>query len=82
MGYSFQIRPSEAEKGYELSCDGVLPRSVHCDQLLHALMEAAQRGRNLPGDIQIYDGRGKLMEVLPLDSKRALNRALRACRVS
>ena len=81
MGYSFQIRPSESESGYELSCDGVLPKSVHCDQLLHALMEAAQRGRDLNGDIQIFDGRGKLMEVLPLDSRKTLNRAMRACRL-
>lgn len=81
MGYSFQIRPSNSERGYELSCEGVLPRSVHCDELIHALLEAAQRGRNLGGDIEIYDGRGKLMEVLPLDSKRVLNRALRACRI-
>ncbi|MHA3773275.1 hypothetical protein ACXR0O_17215 [Verrucomicrobiota bacterium sgz303538] len=81
MAYSFQIRPADSDNGYELSCDGVLPKSVHCDQLLHALMEAAKRGRNLNGTIQIFDGRGKLMDVVPLDSQKTLNRAMRACRL-
>jgi hypothetical protein len=78
--FSFQIRPLRAGQGYELSCEGVLHETVRYSKLLHALMEAAQRGKHLAGAIEIFDARGELMEVLPLQSGKALNRAFHACK--
>ncbi len=81
MAFTFQIRPLLFEKGYELSCDGVLPERVRHGHLLHALVQAAQTGRALAADVQIFDDRGELMETLPLGSPKRLHRALRACGV-
>ncbi len=79
MAFAFQIRPLSSEHGYELSCDGVLPERECHGRLLHALMQAVQLGRHLPAEVQIFDGRGVLMETLPLGSRRSITQAFRAC---
>ena len=67
MPFHFQIRPvGEVEQGFELSCEGILPDSVHHPRLIQAVIHAVQVGSHLPGEIRVYDCTGELAEVLPL----------------
>jgi hypothetical protein len=67
MHFHFQIRPvGQAEQGFELTCEGIFPNSVHHPRLIQAVIHAVQIGSHLNGDIRVYDCMGELAEVLPL----------------
>ena len=66
MPFTFQIRPVSLEKGFELSCEGILAQPVRHRPLLNAIVHAAQLGRDLNGEIRIYDRKGRLVDTLPL----------------
>ncbi len=66
MPFAFQIRPLSLARGFELTCEGVLPSARNHSRLFEAIVQAAQLGRDLDGEIQIFDDAGHLIEVLPL----------------
>jgi len=66
MPFAFQIRPISIERGFYLSCAGILPDEVRHPRLIDAIVQAAQLGRDLDGEIQIFDSQGLLAETLPL----------------
>ncbi len=66
MSFIFQIRPVSLEKGFDLSCEGLLKEDVREPRLIDAVVHAVQLGRELDGEIQIFDVEGCVAEVLPL----------------
>lgn len=66
MSFAFQIRPLSLARGFELTCDGILPDAQNHPRLIEAIVQAAQLGRDLDGEIQIFDATGHLIEALPL----------------
>ena len=66
MPFIFQIRPVSLEKGFDLSCEGLLEHEVRKPRLIEAVDHAVQLGRDLDGEIQIFDVAGRVAEVLPL----------------
>jgi hypothetical protein len=68
MPFAFQIRPISIEQGFYLSCEGIMRDQVRHPRLIDAIVHAAQLGRDLDGEIQIFDAQGFLAESLPLPS--------------
>ncbi|RYD75690.1 MAG: hypothetical protein EOP84_17910 [Verrucomicrobiaceae bacterium] len=66
MSFAFQIRPLSLMRGFQLTCDGILPDAQNYPRLFEAIVQAAQLGRDLDGEIQIFDTTGHLIEALPL----------------
>lgn len=66
MPFIFQIRPLSLERGFLLSCEGVLEGELRFRRLADAIVHAAQMGRDLEGEIHIYDTSGRVAEALPL----------------
>lgn len=66
MSFIFQIRPVSLEKGFDLSCEGLLRDEVREPRLVDAIVHAVRLGRELDGEIQIFDVEGHVAEVLPL----------------
>jgi hypothetical protein len=66
MSFIFQIRPVSLEKGFDLSCEGLLRDEVREPRLIDAIVHAVRLGRELDGEIQIFDVEGHVAEVLPL----------------
>lgn len=66
MPFTFQIRPFSIEEGFSLSCEGILAEPLHQRKLINAIIEAVVIGRDLPGEIQIFDCSGTVVETLPL----------------
>lgn len=66
MSFTFRIDPIALDAGFELSCEGILPESVHHSRLIEAIIHAVQIGHHLDGQIQVFDCDGNVAEVLPL----------------
>jgi hypothetical protein len=66
---TFQIRPVSIDQGFELSCEGLIEASVPHRRLIDAIVQAVQMGRDFTGSIHIFDGEGKVAEVLPLPDR-------------
>lgn len=67
MPFQFHIRPvGDLEQGFELSCEGIFPRSVHHGRLIEAVIHAVQIGHHLPGEIRVFGCEGEVLETLPL----------------
>jgi len=66
MPFTFEIRPISLEEGFHLRCEGVLGQDTRHSRLIDAIVQAAQLGRDLDGEIRIYDSLGLIAEVLPL----------------
>lgn len=67
MPLQFHIRPiGDLEQGFELTCDGILPSRVHHERLIEAVIHAVQVGHAWPGEIQVHDCDGDIVETLPL----------------
>ena len=66
MSFIFLIRPVSVEKGFDLSCEGVLRDDVRYRRLIDALGHALELGRNLDGEIRIFDVEGSVADVFPL----------------
>ena len=66
MPFAFQIRPLSLARGFELTCEGIIPSALHYPRLFEAMVQAAQLGRDLDGEIQLFDSAGHLLETLPL----------------
>ena len=66
MSFIFQIRPVSLEKGFDLSCEGLLRDEVREPRLIDAIVHAVRLARELDGEIQIFDVEGHVAEVLPL----------------
>ncbi|MES2570807.1 MAG: hypothetical protein V4710_12245 [Verrucomicrobiota bacterium] len=62
----FHIRPLSIENGFTLDCEGVISNPLKRQRLYEAVITAAQIGKDLNGEIQIFDSVGSLAEVLPL----------------
>lgn len=71
MPFVFQIRPVAPDEGFDLSCQGVFASDVRHPRLIDAIVQAAQIGRDLSGEIHIYDCDGRVTEVLPLPGSSA-----------
>jgi hypothetical protein len=69
MPFVFQIRPVTPDEGFDLSCQGIFASEVRHRRLIDAVVQAAQLGRDLNGEIHIYDCDGRVTEVLPLPSR-------------
>lgn len=69
MPFVFQIRPVTPDEGFDLSCQGIFAGEVRHPRLIDAIVQAAQLGRDLDGEIHIYDSDGRVTEVLPLPSR-------------
>ena len=72
MPSTFEIRPLGVAEGFRISCKGVLDQDARRPRLIDAIVHAVQLGRDLEGEIQIFDAAGKLAEVLPLPRTPAL----------
>ena len=66
MPFIFRIRPVSLEKGFTLTCDGILQDELFHQRLVDAVVQAVQLGRHLDGEIQIFDVEGRLADTLPL----------------
>jgi hypothetical protein len=67
MPLQFHIRPvGDLEQGFELTCDGIFSSRVHHDRLIEAVIHAAQVCHAWPGEIQVHDCDGDIVETLPL----------------
>lgn len=66
MGFVFQIRPVSLEKGFTLSCDGILEHQRSYRRLIEALRDAILLGRALEGEVRIFDVEGRIADILPL----------------
>jgi hypothetical protein len=69
MSFLFQIRPISPEAGFDLLCEGVLSSGVRHSRLIDAVVHAVQLGREADGEIEIFDARGRVAEVLPLPAR-------------
>ena len=69
MPFVFQIRPVTPDEGFDLSCQGVFASDVRHQRLIDAIVQAAQIGRDLNGEIHIYDSEGRVTAVLPLPGR-------------
>jgi hypothetical protein len=72
MPRTFEIRPLGIGLGFSISCEGDLHEDARRLRLIDAIVHAVQLGRDLEGEIQIFDAAGKLAEVLPLPRTPAL----------
>jgi hypothetical protein len=66
MPFIFQIQPVSIERGFTLSCEGILDEPVLYTRFIDAVIHAAQLGRELDGEIHIFSPAGRVAEVLPL----------------
>src|SRR5687767_9656759 len=66
MSFIFRIQPISLEKGFTLSCDGVLRDDLRHRRLIDAVVQAVQLGRHLDGEIRIFDAEGRVADILPL----------------
>lgn len=64
--FVFQIRSISLSEGFEVNCDGVLDHPLRIRRLFEALAAAVHLGRDLAGEIRIFDVAGDVIEVLPL----------------
>jgi hypothetical protein len=64
--FIFRIHPRGIEEGFELTCEGVLPRALQVERLYDAVIYALHLGRDLDGELHLYDSSGRLAEMYPL----------------
>lgn len=64
--FVFQVRSLSLKEGFEVDCDGILERPLKIGRLFEALAVAVQLGRDLDGEIRIFDVAGEVIEVLRL----------------
>ncbi len=62
----FQIHPLTVDRGFELECEGILPKPLQLQRLIEAVIAAAQIGQGLDAEIRIFDSTGGVAEVLEL----------------
>lgn len=68
----FEIRPIDFDQGFTISRKGLPQISVRRLRLIDAIVHAALLGRDLDGEIRIFDTKGDLSEILPLPRTPAL----------
>ncbi len=66
MPFVFQIRPVSIETGFDLSCEGILEETSHHERFIDAIIRAAQLGRDMDAEIQLFDSNGRPVETLQL----------------
>lgn len=71
--FIFRIRPLSMEEGFELACEGVLPSPVCLGRLYDAVIYALHLGRDLDGELHLFDTSGRLAERYPLHPDRPLS---------
>ncbi len=64
--FVFQIHPCGIEEGFELSCEGILPQPLPVQRLYDAVIYALHLGRDLEGELHLFDSSGRLAEIYPL----------------
>ena len=64
--FIFQIHPCGIEKGFELSCEGILAEPLQVKRLYDAVIYAIQVGRDLEGELHLFDSSGRLAEIYSL----------------
>lgn len=64
--FIFQIHPREIETGFALSCEGILAKPLQVKRLYDAIIYAMQIGRDLEGELHLFDSSGRLAEVYAL----------------
>jgi len=64
--FVFRIRPLSLEKGFELTCDGVMPRPEHHERLYDAVIRSFHIGLDLDAEVRILDCDGQLADTIPL----------------
>ena len=64
--FIFRIHPLGIEEGFELSCEGVLPQALQVKRLYDAVIYALHIGRDLEGELHLFDSFGRLSETYPL----------------
>ncbi len=62
----FQIHPLTVDRGFQLECEGILPKPLQLQRLIEAVIAAAQIGQGLEAEIRIFDSTGDVAEVLEL----------------
>jgi hypothetical protein len=75
MGFTFQIRPVTIEKGFVLSCEGILREERIHRRLVDAVVDAIMLGRELEAELQIFDADGKVAEIFQLRPSRSSGRS-------
>lgn len=65
--FVFQVRTLGIEKGFELSCEGVLEHPLQPMRLIDAVVHATQLARHLRARIEIFDSYGELAEIIELN---------------
>ena len=70
--FVFQIRPLSVEKGFELECDGILPKPLRVHRLVEAIIASAQIGEGLNAEIQIFNTAGEVTEVMKFNRELVL----------
>lgn len=76
--FVFRIRPLSLEEGFELACDGILPSPMRLGRLYDAVIYALHLGRDLQGEMHLFDSAGRLAERYPLHPRLPLSNAARA----
>ncbi len=64
--FIFKIHPRGIEQGFELSCEGILPQPLQVKRLYDAVIYALHLGRELEGELHLFDSNGRLAEIYPL----------------
>ena len=72
MACTFEIRPIGLGEGFSISCRRLFDEDQRRLRLIDAIVHAALLGRDLEGEIQIFDASGQLAEILPLPRTPAL----------
>ncbi len=65
--FVFQVHPCGIEEGFELSCEGILSDPLRVKRLYDAIIYALHLGRDLDGELQLFDSSGRLAETYPLN---------------
>jgi hypothetical protein len=76
--FVFRIRPLSLEEGFELACDGILPSPMRLSRLYDAVIYALHLGRDLRGELHLFDSAGRLAERYPLHPELPLSSAAQA----
>lgn len=64
--FVFLIRPLSVEKGFALECEGILSVPLQVGRLFEAVLAAGQIGQGLDAEVQIFDARGEVVEIMEL----------------
>jgi len=70
--FVFVIQPVSIEEGFTVECEGVTEAPVSAGRLFEAVVLATQLGKQEDFEIQIFDTRGRAVEVIAVHHPIAL----------